>query len=60
MVIDTTNWQLVRCRGEKVVVMAPSSIMTKEQALVHAAWLVVMAMANMDEFGRYLEAVQNT
>lgn len=41
--IDTTNRQFVSVTltGDRVHVMAPFQTMTPEEALVHAAWLVV-------------------
>lgn len=43
--IDTTNRQFVSVTitGDRVHVMAPLTTMTPEEALVHAAWLVVLA-----------------
>jgi hypothetical protein len=58
--MDTTNWQLVGVRGEDVAVQAPKRIMTREQALLHAAWLVVMAGDDDQKFTEILQAVRNT
>lgn len=41
--IDTTNSQLVASSRGKVLVLSPWAEMSKEEALRHAAWLVVMA-----------------
>ena len=59
--IDTGNYQLVGMRGDKVVVLSPTSVMTKGQALAHAAFLVLMAEDyEGTEFMRYLEAIRST
>jgi len=60
MEIDTTNLQLVCLTGDdKIGVMMPRQKMTKQEALVHAAWLVVLADEN-DNFQKVLAAVKNT
>ena len=40
---DITNKQLVAVQGENIIIMNPIRKMSKEEALVHAAWLVVLA-----------------
>lgn len=55
--IDTGNVQLVGRQGDHVVVAMPRSRMTREQALTHAAWLVLVADSDGSEFADYLEAV---
>lgn len=41
--MDTTNRQCVGVRDTTIVVMAPKVRMTREEAMVHAAWLLVLA-----------------
>lgn len=53
------NKFLVGVAGDAIVVLRPSSQMTKAEALLHAAWLVALADDN-NEFSKILEAVQNT
>jgi hypothetical protein len=43
MEIDITNIQAVGVKGDDIVVLAPKQIMSKQEALVHAAWLVCLA-----------------
>lgn len=57
--IDTGNDQLVGVYRDYIVVANPRKQMTKEQALVHAAYLVAIADDN-DEFDAILEVVRNT
>jgi hypothetical protein len=58
---DTTNYQLVSVNGaEAVVILAPQRTMTREHALLHAAWLVAICAPDAGEFERILAAVQNT
>ena len=56
-----TNEQgvMVNDTGEKIVISSPSMIMTKQEALIHAAWVVAMAddSANYEEFRKVLRAV---
>jgi hypothetical protein len=63
--VSTANKHVVGVRGDKVIVMAPPSQLTAEEALVFAAWLVTMAECvqtddNAPPFEKYLEAVKNT
>lgn len=57
--INTNNNQLVGVYRDYIVVRAPRTQMTKQEALVHAAYLVAIADDN-DEFDAILEAVRNT
>lgn len=59
---DVTNHQSVTLKGEEIVLLSPSTVMTREQALVHAAWLVALAdeSANYAEFRAALKAVLGT
>jgi hypothetical protein len=56
-----TNEQgvIVNDTGEKLVVSSPSAVMSKQQALIHAAWLVALAddSTNYEEFRKILRAV---
>lgn len=57
---DITNRQVVAvAKDEMVQVMAPSIVMSKTEALVHAAWLVALAdqSENYEEFRQILKAV---
>lgn len=59
--IDPANIQLAGRNGHgEITVAMPRSRMTREQALVHAAWLVTLADMDEDEFAVYLDAVRNT
>lgn len=58
--IDTGNQQLVGLAGDQIVVMMPTPRMTREQALVHAAWLVVLAERDTGEFAAILERLIET
>lgn len=53
------NQQAVGVQGDKIVVLIPKFVMSKQEALAHAAWLVALA-DDKDEFSQYLEAVRNT
>lgn len=57
--IDTGNYQMVGLRGDNIIVMFPKSTMTKQEALVHAAWLVAMADDD-NKFDEVLTAVQHS
>lgn len=59
--IDTTNYQGVAMNGERrLFVLMPKHQMTREEALVHAAWILVMCIPEHNEFERVLAAVMNT
>lgn len=59
--IDTTNYQLVAVSSKGITVMAPRVHMTPEEALLQAAWLVVLAEHQATHsFADVLEAVQRT
>lgn len=58
--IDIWNKQLVGTNGKTLTVMLPSE-MTPDEALVHAAWLVVMSEHLAEHtFAEVLEAVKAT
>lgn len=57
--IDTDNQFMVGSQGTNIIVLRPPSVMTKEQAVRFAAWLVTLADDN-NQFDTVLEAVQNT
>ena len=57
--IDTTNYQLVGSNGAVIIVMAPKQRMTKQEALVHAAWIVALADDKPDDEGsQFTEALR--
>jgi len=56
----TINAQLVGVQGNNIVVLLPKLVMTKEEALYHAAWLVCLAEENDGQFDEILKAVKNT
>lgn len=57
--LDTANLQAVGVRGNNIAVFLPCALMTKQQALMHAAWLVALA-DDSGEFDKYLKAVMST
>ncbi len=58
--IDTTNFAGVGIVGNSIIMLLPPRVpITKERALVLAAYLVTLA-DDGDEFPEYLKAVQNT
>lgn len=63
MSVATANEQMVSVRhasdGPRIIVMRPKLVMTTDEALSFAAWLVALT-AREDEFPAILEQVQNT
>lgn len=58
--IDPANAQFVGRNGaDQIVVTFPRALMTRQQALAHAAWLVTLADDD-DEFAAYLAAVRSS
>ena len=51
-----TNYQLVVANKGNIVISWPKQVMTKQEALVHAAWIVALA-DDKDEFEQILEDV---
>lgn len=61
MAIDTCNRHMVGVQGDKIGIgMPPRTLMTKEEALVLAAWLVALADPLGEKFAEVLDAVENT
>lgn len=61
MAIDMTNRQMVGLQGDgSVAVLLPKQRMTREEALLHAAWIVAICAPEHNEFERVLTAVMNT
>jgi hypothetical protein len=64
--IDVPNSQLVNVTvglgGDRIGVLIPNPLMTKREALIHAAWLVALADDGSEPiaFDDILEAVRNT
>lgn len=58
--IDTTNRQLVgrRVGDGSITIRLPKVRMSRTEALVHAAWIVMLADASTDEFTNVLSAVK--
>jgi len=59
---DITNAQVAAKNGDDVVIMHPLIQMSRQGALVHAAWLVAIAdtSENFEEFRGILKAVLET
>jgi hypothetical protein len=58
---DAPNAQFVGGNGYgQVIVTMPRPVMTREEALAHAAWLAAIADPGGEEFPRYLAAVRST
>ena len=61
--MNTANTQGVGVHGDKVCIVLPKREMSKEEALRHAAWLVVMAgvvPGEAPDFAEIVAAVRNT
>lgn len=57
--IDPTNQFLIAAQGEDLIFMRPPRRMTRAQALVLAAWIVLI-VGDDALWQRTVEAVQNT
>lgn len=60
--METDNTQMVGCQGDHIVILAPKTRMTKAEALLHAAWIVVLADDGEEsgQFEQVLDAVMST
>jgi hypothetical protein len=56
---DVDNQQMVDVQGDKIQVLSPLAVMTRDQALIHAAWIVALADRSEDytEFREILKRV---
>lgn len=43
MVINTAFSQMIRAEGDKILILNPKRELTRDEALLHAAWLVAFA-----------------
>jgi len=57
---STCNVQLVSVSAKGIMVQLPKQTMTRQEALVHAAWLVALAEENEGDFDRTLAAVRES
>jgi hypothetical protein len=55
----TDNDQLVGVRGQQIVIGLPQPVMSRQEAIRHAAWLVALA-GDDDQFAEVLAAVRNS
>ena len=59
--IDVTNIHCVCMKGEEIIILAPPSQLTPEEALRFAAWIVALAEPFAEvRFAEVLAAVHNT
>lgn len=59
--IDTTNKFMVGIQGGNVTILfPPSGPITKDEALVFAAWVVTLAGATNEQFEAVLDEVQSS
>lgn len=58
--MDTTNKYIVGAAGKDIVIMNPPSRLSKEDALMFAAWIVALADMSGEQFEKALEAVWST
>lgn len=60
--INTSNFAMLGVRGDEIVVLNPSAlrVMSREQALVVAAYIMVLIMPEEKEFDAIIEAITNT
>jgi len=58
--MDTFNKHMVGAQGDNIVIMMPPrGPMSKEEALIFAAWIVSLATYDDAEFQKALEAVRS-
>jgi hypothetical protein len=58
--METSNDQYVGVRGEQITVMAPKREMTKEEAVRHACWILVLAGKDRSYIAQQILAIENT
>jgi len=55
---NTANDQMVGVQGKDITVLAPKQIMSKEEAVRHACWLLVLSGATRGEVAMQLAAIE--
>lgn len=55
--MEVPNSQMVGVRDGKIVVLFPRREMTKDEAMIHAAWLVTLADMSGECLNRFEEIV---
>jgi hypothetical protein len=55
--LNLSNLQMVGTRDGQIVVLMPRTRMSKQEALVHAAWLVALATGDIGEFHQIVKAI---
>lgn len=58
--VNVMNAQLVGTNGENISVQLPAAVMSKDSALVHAAWLALLADSSDARFAAILAKCANT
>jgi hypothetical protein len=58
--MNTENSQGVAMRGDTVIVLAPKAEMTKEEAIRHACWILVLACHNRSYLTQQMLAIEGT
>lgn len=57
---DYGNTQAVGGHGDRIVIARPQALMSRHEALVQAAWLILVADPVGDDFAEVLAKVQST
>lgn len=57
--IDTTNAMMIGVRDEDIMIMMPLDRLTKDQALVAAAYMVLLTNTSLNDFSIVLDQVKN-
>lgn len=58
--MEATNDQMVGVRGDKIVVVLPKTEMTREEAVRHACWLLVLAGLDRSYVARQILTIEAT
>jgi hypothetical protein len=58
--MDTSNDQMVSVKGDNIQVLRPKMTMTREEAVRHACWILVLAGLDRSHVLLQLEAIENT
>lgn len=58
--MDTANDQMVARNDEGILVLNPKRVMTPQEAVRHACWLLLTAGATRDQIREQLTALENT
>jgi len=57
--LDTSNDQMVSVKGDNIQVLRPKMTMTREEAVRHACWILVLAGLDRSHVFQQIAVIEN-